>query len=208
MRGPPARSGELNGLTGALRRPRFDEASFWDLIPPASLRHTPDPTRALIGPRTGDRLDEVDEINPNENRRRPGAARATDAARRPSQRLTRPMRLSAGTTDGWGSRFPRSTPARSRHPAGIELCDKSDRCVGTERFLGRRASARQSHQRKLMGPDPVRLFGAARRRVRHRCRTIPVLRGNGWPARKRLNKHSDIRRSQRRIRNRCFYSSC
>ena len=40
--------------------------------------------------------------------------------------------------------------------------DLRDRRAGTERFLRRRASVRQSHQRKLMRPDLVRLFGAAR----------------------------------------------
>ena len=46
------------------------------------------------------------------------AAWATDAARRPSQRLTRPMRPGAGTTDGWGSRFPHRTASTKPSPFG------------------------------------------------------------------------------------------
>jgi len=68
----------------------------------------------------------------------------------------------------------RAAASRGRHPAGIEPSSLRDRRVGTERFLGRRASARQSADRKARRPDPVRLFGAARPgRARHRCPNHP-----------------------------------
>ena len=59
------------------------------------------------------------------------------------------------------SRFLRRLPFGSRHPSGVELSVLRNRIVGTERFLRRRRSRRQLHQRKLMRPDLVRLFGAA-----------------------------------------------
>jgi hypothetical protein len=77
----------------------------------------------------------------NENqRRRAQTTRSTDAARLMSQRLTEPMRLWREHTLDMGL-DSHAGARRSRHPAGIEPSSLRDRRVGTERFLGRHASA-------------------------------------------------------------------
>ena len=82
----------------------------------------------------------------------------------------------------------------------------SDRLSGTERFLGRRASARQSHQRELMGPDPVRLFGAVRATGRDAvAANHPGAANPRRAARKWLNKRNSMRRWKRRGRSRYVF---
>jgi hypothetical protein len=186
MGGPPARSGELHAELGHSRRPRsHDRLVRFDLCRRAAAHARPRLHGLAPGPVTGGgRRDQLRGVHAP-----PRAAPATDAARRPSQRRTEPMRPGAGTNDGWGSRFPRrDRQHRAVTLRGSSCPTMSDRSVGTERFLGRRASARQSHRRKSMGPDPVKLFGAARKRARHRCANHPDAASQRWPTPKRLTK--------------------
>src|SRR3954462_12128650 len=112
------------------------------------MRHMPDPVAFGLapGPVTG-RMDNVNlEREPASARPR---TRTTDAARPTSQRLTEPMRLCLEPTLDLGL-DSHAGASRNCYPAGIEPSVLSDRRVGTERFLGRRTSVRQSQQRKLM----------------------------------------------------------
>src|SRR3954451_10834070 len=124
------------------------------------MRHTPDPiTLGLApGPVTG-WMDNVN-LEREQASARP-RTRTTDAARPTSQRLTEPMRLCLEPTLDLGL-DSHAGASRNCYPSGIEPSVLNDRRVGTERFLGRHASAWQSQQRKLLRPDPARLFGAAR----------------------------------------------
>jgi len=98
---PPARLGELYAELGHSRRPHSTRLLL-GLDPFRLAAAHARPRLAWIGPWAGDRMDD-DDINHEEfNAVACDNGEAIDAARRPSQRLTEPMRLRAGTTTDGG----------------------------------------------------------------------------------------------------------
>lgn len=148
-----------------------------------ALRHSPDPIAFGLAPEpvTGWRMtrstfDENTAVGWDDGQ-------ATDAARRPSRCRTEPMRLRAGATTDGGS-IPRGPPTGSRHPAGIELSDLSDRFVGTERFLRRRAGCSAVASTEVDATGPRKAVWCRSNRARHRCREPSRCRESWEPLRR------------------------